>query len=90
MSYSLFSEAGYLQDVASISGWLDLITAIDKITLVGPLHDFLNTGTTTEPQAVIKEINDILPSINDISTRNVLEGLVEGLKKVKEIGIISG
>lgn len=90
MSYVLYSEDGYLTDIASVGGWWKLITEIDKVRDTGPLADFINTGKTTNPQAVIKEINDILPDITDSNVQDILKTLRDNLQKVKEIGIISG
>jgi hypothetical protein len=90
MGYGLYGEQGYIQDVASIGGWWDLITTVDKRQTVGPLVDFLNTGKTTNPSEVVKAIDTLLPDITDTSVRNILKGLRTGLLKTKEIAIVSG
>jgi hypothetical protein len=90
MGYALYGSEGYVQDVASIGGWWDLITTVDKRKVVGPLVDFLNTGNTTNPKAVIKAIDELLPDITDTSVQNILKGLRSGLQKTKEVAIVSG
>jgi hypothetical protein len=77
-------------DVASIGGWWELITTVDKRQVVGPLVDFLNTGKTTNPKEVVKAIDEMLPSINDPSVKSILRALRTGLLKTKEIAIVSG
>lgn len=90
MTMALYSENGFITDVASIGGWWDLITEVDKMKKDGPLSDFLDTGKTTKPEDVIKEIDELLPDIFDSTIRSILEGLKKGLQKVKEVAIISG
>lgn len=90
MSYSLFSENGYIDDVATVGGWWVLIQEVAKVRSSGALRKFLDDGKTTKIKEVINEIDNILPEIKDDNSRRVLEGLKTGLQKVKEVAIVSG
>ena len=89
MTYILCDVNGYVQDVASISGWWDVINEVGKYQMTGPLIDFVTSGNTSDPEGVASEITKMLPQVKDAHVRVTLISLIEGLKKAKEIGIIS-
>lgn len=90
MGYCLYSEDGYVQDVASIGGWSDLCDFVDAQG-GRSLKAFVNHGETTNIQGVLKDIDALLPKVRDHDVKIVLEGLKKGLTKIKrkEIAIIS-
>ena len=90
MSYALYSENGFVDDVATIGGWWVLIQEVAKVRSSGPLRKFLDDGRTTKIKEVLSDIDFVLPEIKDANTKRVLEGLKAGLQKVKEVAIISG
>lgn len=89
MAYDLYSEDGYVQGFASISGYGDLIRLVEKDRRCKALRAFFDKGETTAIQQVIGEINQLLPRVKDKSILATLQDLRRGLKTVKEIAIIT-
>lgn len=86
--YNLYSENGYVQDVANNKGWWDTISALTKLQ-TGELVMFAQEGKTVNPKGVIADIDKLLPQINYKKVKDILESLREGLTKCQEIAIIS-
>jgi hypothetical protein len=90
MGYCLYSEDGYVQDVASIGGWSDLC---DFANAHGgrSVKAFVNNGETANIHGVLKDIDSLLLKVRARDVQIVLEGLKKGLTKIKqkEIAIIS-
>lgn len=89
MGFFLASEDGFVCDLGSATAWDDVIQAVDKLRTTGALAAMLKEGLTEDPKAVIHEISQLLPQIKDADVRPTLKSLRAGLKKVKEIGIIT-
>lgn len=90
MGYCLYSEDGYVQDVASIVGWWDLCQFV-KANGGRAIKAFVSKGETANIAGVLKDIDALLPKATDQDVRVVLGGLKKGLSKIKrkEIAIIS-
>lgn len=89
MSLYLASENGYVADIATATGWDDLSTEVSSKLFGGALIDFINNGTTENPQEVTMDIVKVLPSIKNVEVKNTLQGLKTALEKCKEIAILS-
>jgi hypothetical protein len=90
MGYCLYSEDGYVQDVATISGWSDLCRFAEAKG-GRAIKAFVIKGETVNIQAVLKDIDALVPRTKDPDVKIVLQGLKKGLSKIrrKEIAIIS-
>lgn len=88
MGYSLYSENGFVKDIASVKGYDTLFRFIS--TYGRPdVRDFMNTGKTVKLNRVIADIKFVLPDATDTEVRKTLIGLREGLELCGEVGIIS-
>lgn len=88
MSYALFYEEGYKKDIASVNGYYELL----KFCMENggaALRSFVETGESEQVPAVMEDITNVIPKCSDVSVKATLEGLLDGLKGVKEIAIIS-
>jgi hypothetical protein len=88
MSFFLVDSEGFVSDISTAKGWSDVSNALKKLRNT-PLSSFLATGETTKPDVVASEINQVLPFIDDKSIVKTLTNLQAGLKKCKDIAIIS-
>jgi hypothetical protein len=90
MSYSLFGEQeGHIGQVASVGGMNDLLDFVARVRVWGPLSTFLERGITSDVPGVISEIKQFLPFCTDPNVKSTLQGLQQGLEKIKGTAIIS-
>jgi hypothetical protein len=88
VSFALYYEEGYKRDIASVNGYYEL--AKFCMAVGGPaLRNFIETGESQQIEEVRNDIVQALPSASDKDIRTTLEGLLEGLKGVQDIAIIS-
>jgi hypothetical protein len=60
MGYCLYSEDGYVQDVASIGGWRDFCQFVEA-NCGRSVKAFVNKGQTTNIVGVLKDIECLAP-----------------------------
>lgn len=89
MSFFLVSEGGYVGELASINGFMEMVAIVKSIKPYGYLADFVNDGQTTDISEVINEIDQVIPEVTMQSVKSTLEELKLNLGKAKEIAIIS-
>jgi hypothetical protein len=89
MTYILYSDKGYVQDLSSVVGMQNMYTFIHRVKLGGALANFIAKGTTNDISQTIAEIDSIIPDATDMNVRMSLQKLRDGLKKVKGTAIIS-
>lgn len=88
MSYTLYSENGYVQDIASVNGYYEML----KFCMENGgdyLKTFVEKGESDYPDKVRQDIFNVLPKCSDPGVKKTLEELIEGLEGIKEIAIIS-
>jgi hypothetical protein len=95
VSFGLYSEQGYLADLASIEGWSDVVDFLkdQKCAEECPeLASFAETGYSYSPAKVKAELGKLLVSvrIRDSSVRDTLKNLEAKLARAKEIAIVHG
>lgn len=89
MAYHLYSENGFVCDVASISGYESLTKFVDQFPGKVMIKELLTKGKSTHPSGIKSDLNSLLDYATDTRIKSTIESLLEGLKKVKEIAIIS-
>lgn len=90
MSYFLADRDGYVGEIASINGYMEMREEVLRhLTLTSPLGLFLADGETDSMEYVIKDIDSVLPKISIQSVKSTLEELKSNLIKAKEIAIVS-
>lgn len=89
MTYILYSDKGYVQDLSSVTGMQNMYTFIRRVKSGGALSDFINTGTTKDVKQTILDITLIIPEATDQNVRMSLQKLRDGLKKVEGTATIS-
>jgi hypothetical protein len=90
MGLCLFSEDGYVQDVGSASGWMEVSEFVGK-NGGRAIKSFVNKGQTANSRGGLKDIEALLPRAKHRHVKATLQGLKKGFSKIedKEIAIIS-
>jgi hypothetical protein len=89
MSFALFSGKRFVADVGSATLYWKIIKTIEAHTKNGPLYAFVLSGRTTNPRAVVKKLDELLPAITDQGMRSTLTDLRNNLAKVRKTAIIA-
>ena len=85
----MYDVDGYVEDLSSIHDYTTTINFIDKFTGIKALQAFVENGQTDLMEECIKDIDTIYPRATDEAVKGTLEQLKIGLKKSREITIIS-
>jgi hypothetical protein len=90
MGLCLYSEDGYVLDVGSASGWMEVSEFVEE-NGGSAIKSFVNKGQTVNIRGVLKDIEALLPKVRQRHVKATLQGLKKGFSKIKdkEIAIIS-
>ena len=88
MGLNLYDANGFVDILGSAFAWWNVIHEVEKHRAKGPLYDFTQTGKTRDPAAVLKDIVQILPTVNNKDVRDSLETLQTKLKQCSEVAIV--
>jgi hypothetical protein len=89
MSFILASENGFVCDIGSAVMMGKVTAEIERAYAAGPLYDFIQEGKTRNPKGCVHDIVSMITSVKNPSVVTTLNKIKDGLKTVKEIGIIS-
>lgn len=90
MSHALYSEDGYVGDVATNMGLAQMAAFIVQQLGYPVLKQFMHEGMTEEPAAAVQELEHLLETKKPSeSVKETLQELLTNLRKVQEIAIIS-
>lgn len=90
MSYSLVDkDKGPILHLASVGGMNDLLDFVTRVSVWGPLSDFLNKGETSDIPGVINDITQFAPYATDPNVRDTLLHMKQGLEKIKGEALIA-
>lgn len=90
MSLALYSEDGFVDNLSSNYA-LSLLTGTIMASGIPELSKFVNDGCTDHIPQVVDDLNVLIPTISDMSTKGLAVKLRNGLNKIKdkEVAIIS-
>lgn len=88
MTYAIFSEQGYIDEMCTFLGLEQLAGFIDKQPGLPDLKLFMEQGYSTEPEKCIAEIDFIMDKASG-EVQHTLQHLLDSLKKISEVVIIS-
>ena len=86
MSYQLYDENGYVDDLATTKGLNDMLSYLRGLDKPG-LRKLLEEGWDLIPEAILEEFGDIDPPAGEI--KDTIDKLKENLKKCVGIVIFS-
>lgn len=89
MSYVLYSEDGFVDDIGTNTGVVAMSKYIIDYPGVPALKQFVQEGVTEDPQAVVQELEFLLNAKKSKDIQEILQDLLECMRKIKEIAIIS-
>lgn len=89
MSYILVDQNGYVNDVGSVTGYADMYKFVKTQTGIPYLQKFMETGETTNQDAVVDDIASIISRVTDANIRLTLLNLAVSLKKADGIAIVT-
>ncbi|MFZ2655547.1 MAG: hypothetical protein WAX69_11515 [Victivallales bacterium] len=88
MSYFLADVNGYVGELASNRGLMDMTSHIEKHKKLKKLNKFINNGETEDMKGVLKDLK-MLPSSGDPNIDITIKELKSLLRKASEIAIIT-
>lgn len=83
MSYTLFSNDGPVDHIASIQGLADVVEFINRLRVWGPLKEFLDNGETYDVQGCIKDITQYIPYATNPDVKSTLLTIQNALQRAK-------
>ena len=88
MSYQLYDENGYVADLASNRGFMDMVSRVGTLDSAPALKEFFSQGYTSQAEEVAKEVEMVIPLVQG-DVQETLRGLLQGLQQVQDIAIIT-
>jgi len=89
MSLFLADSNGWVGDLGSASEAARLAKLIAKHVNTGPLTDFLDSGESTQPAAVVAELDKLIARVRGADPRLKLTAFRNKVKKCRGIATIS-
>lgn len=89
MSLAIYDVNGYVSDLANLHTYALTMKFIDSFAGVSALKTFIDDGKTEDMEGTLKALDSIMPYATDEAVKFTLTNMKEGLKKSKDVAIIS-